>query len=227
MMMDNMDRKYIRQERVFSFTPQLKTDINILVFAHILLFAVYQILHWSNIGAQADIVTRHSLALSAHPEDRLSHLWSIFTYPFVHFNVWEVLLSSSMLWLFGNILSLRLGAKKVLGLYLVCCLAAAGVFLLAYVIFPIYSGEQGMLEGTFCGVLGVMTAAVVMFSHHEFRVTKRFSVSLLQVYVISLTAALFLIIKHDLASITAHLISMYFGYQYAVYLLKSQPSPAA
>lgn len=206
----------------FEFSIGLRSLLNLLILLHILFFAVYCIIDWNGLLAlpwsdgTIDDQIHKSLAVSSRAQDwPFNWTTSIFTYQFVHFSTGELLLSISMLWLFGHMLKKRVGQWKVIVFYFALACMSALVFNLSHLVFPIFSGPGGFMEGAFGGVLGVMTAGVMLYGGHRFQFGRHISFYLWQVYSIALLFSFMTVYKNNIAYVLVYACSMYVGIKYA------------
>ncbi len=211
-----------RAQPSFEMPIELKTGINLLIILHLLLFILYSISGWTGLLQQpwadgtVDDFIRYYLAASSLPDGFQSHwLSSIFTYQFVHFSKGELLLSISMLWLFGHILQSKLGQIKTLMLYFMFVILSAIVFNLSHLIFPIFSGPGGIMEGAFGGTLGIMTITVFLYGKYRLHLSKNIHFPLWKIYVAALLLSFIFVYKHNIAYILVYVSSIYIATQYA------------
>ena len=210
-----------------------KSRINQLIAFHFLVFLIYLVSGRTGLlesplaGGTVSEFIRHSLDLSSRSQDLRAHWWSsIFTYQFVHFRAGELILSMSMLWLFGHILAGTLGMRRVIRLYFISVTVSAIVFILSHLIFPVFSGPNGVMEGAFGGVLGLMTVTVFLYGRHRLHIGHKLQVPLRTVYLAALFLSLILVYKHNIAYILVYVSAIYAGFRYAE-IIKSEPVPAA
>ena len=100
------------------------------------------------------------------PADLLQLLrrpWTLITYMFMHAGVWHLL--GNMLWLywFGRIFLYFFSAKHLRGLYVVGGLVGGLLYIVAYNLFPIFSGQlySATLLGASASVLAIAIATAV------------------------------------------------------------------
>lgn len=222
-------RQSPRVKKFFELPVGLKDNINLLIFVHLAAFACFLILGGTSLighGFANQAIhdqVRDFLALSSRVQD-IPHHWlmGLVTYQFIHFRLGELLLSVSMLWLFGHILQHRIGQYKVILYYFALVVISAIVFNLAHVIFPIFAQPGGILDGAFGGVLGVMTTTVYLYGRLRFRFGKSFQVQLWQIYVAALLLSLVLVCKDNIAYILVYASGIYIGIRYGRWILAKE-----
>lgn len=134
--------------------------IYINVAAYLLGVLLMVVLGLFNIG------TNHLLQCLYLPADLLQILrrpWTLFTYMFMHAGIWHLL--GNMLWLywFGQLFLYFFSAKHLRGLYLVGGLMGGLLYIVAYNIFPTFSGHlySATLVGASASVLAIAIATAV------------------------------------------------------------------
>jgi membrane associated rhomboid family serine protease len=141
--------------------------------------------------------------------------WSLISYMFLHEDLFHVLFNMIIFYVFGRILNDFIGNRKILPLYIYGGLAGAGLYILAYNLFPalVPHSESSQMLGASAAVMAIMLATV----------TLRPNFTLFLVFLgavrIKYIAAFFLLI--DLVSISnlenagghiAHIGGAFFGY---------------
>ena len=132
--------------------------INVAVFVLGILLSVVLGLFNINVG--------HILRDLYLPADLLQLLrrpWTIITYMFMHAGIWHLL--GNMLWLywFGKLFLYFFSSKHLRGLYVVGGLMGGLCYILAYNLFPVFSGQlySATLVGASASVLAVAVATAV------------------------------------------------------------------
>ena len=132
--------------------------INVAVFVLGILLSVVLGLFNINVG--------HLLRELYLPADLLQLLrrpWTIITYMFMHAGIWHLL--GNMLWLywFGKLFLYFFSSKHLRGLYVVGGLMGGLCYILAYNLFPVFSGQlySATLVGASASVLAVAVATAV------------------------------------------------------------------
>jgi membrane associated rhomboid family serine protease len=214
-----------RGGRYFELPVIPKDKINVLVFIHLLAFGLYMAMWYGGLFPEVmdqdtlHYYTRDILAVSSRAQDLIfSWTTGLFTYQFIHRNAGELVLSVMMLWLFGHILQKKIGQLRVVAFYFILVILSAIVFNLSHLLFPIFSGPGGIMEGAFGGVLGVMTTAVYFYGRARLRLGKKLRFSVWQIYFAALLLSLVCVYKNNIAYILVYLSSIWIGFRYARYL---------
>lgn len=157
----------IKQNYLFSdHSVRRIITINVLVF---LVVAVVDALSFLlNTGFSSAVFTKY-LTLPASFSAFLYRPWSVVTYMFLHSGFLHILFN--MLWLYwmGNLLYEYLGNKRVYQAYFFGGIFGGFVYMLAYNIFPAFSGVKDVAYalGASAGVLSVVVAAATLLPNYE------------------------------------------------------------
>lgn len=132
--------------------------INVAVFVLGLLLSVVLGLFNIDVG-----YLLRDLYLPADLLQLLRRPWTLITYMFMHAGVWHLL--GNMLWLywFGQLFLYFFSSKHLRGLYVVGGLMGGLLYIVAYNLFPVFSGQlySATLVGASASVLGIAIAAAV------------------------------------------------------------------
>ncbi|MBG6233587.1 membrane associated rhomboid family serine protease [Pedobacter sp. CAN_A7] len=221
-------------ETTITFPIGLRNNINLLILVHFVFFTWYLISgpngligqYWSN-GTFNHFVNYNVPATYSLQHIQWQTFTSIFTYQFVHLNASEFLLSISMLWLFGNLLITKIGSAKTILLYFSFVALSAIVYNLSHLLFPIFSGPRGLLDGAFSGVLGVMTTTVYFYGTYQLRVSDKIKIELWIIYVVAILLSLFFVYEHNLAYIIVYITGIYLGVKVAEVIQRSDKQASA
>ena len=199
------------------------SGINMLITAHVLFFILYfamravGLLDYPVLAGTIGDFVRDFLAIPGRTHTLHSGWISgIFIHQFVHFDPFELLLSTSVLWFFGHILQGLLGQRTVIMLYFVTVVLSATAFILSHYVFEIFSGHGTIMEGAFAGALGVMTTTVIFFRSHQVRVFGKIYFALWQIYAVVLLISLLFLFKPSMAYALVYVSSIWIGGQYAI-----------
>jgi len=215
-------------KKSFRLPVGLQDNINLLILIHLLAVGLFVAFGGTSLighGFANEALhdrARDFLALSARVQD-IPHHWltSLFTYQFIHFRLGEVLLSVSMLWIFGHILTRRIGQYRVIVYYFTLVVFSAIVFNIAHILFPIFADPSGILDGAFGGVLGIMTTAVVLYGRLVFSFGRSLRFQLWQLYAAALLASLAVVCKDNMAYLLVYAFGIYCGVAYGRRLLRA------
>ncbi len=131
--------------------------INVAVFILITLSAVAGYLF--NYPDLADKVLR-MIAVPSSINALIVKPWTIITYMFVHQGIWHILFNMLWLYWFGSIFLEYLDQRKLVAVYLLGGISGAFVYILAFNIFPAFSGIVGesIAIGASASVMAIVVA---------------------------------------------------------------------
>ena len=141
-----------------------------LIFINVGIFILVQLssvlLRLFNISADGILPL---FEVPSSPAVLLKQPWSIITYAFLHAGVLHILFNMLWLYWFGQIFLIYFTGKQMSGLYLLGAVSGALVFVLAYSIFPYFSGKSGYLLGASASVMAIVFASAVYNPNFEIR----------------------------------------------------------
>ena len=144
-------------------------------------------------------VTSHEWLSFLEVPSRLSawpyRFWTIFTYMFVHYDVWHLLFNMLWLYWFGSIFIQYFSQKHLSVLYIVGGLAGAALYLLSYNVFPYFADKQGMMCGASAAIMAIVFATAIRVPDYK--------VNLMFVGAVSLKYIAAVVIIIDLLSMTS------------------------
>lgn len=130
--------------------------INIGVFIAVHLVSVVLLLF--NIGS---LQWLSYIEVPSKLEILLYRPWTIFTYMFVHYDMWHLLFNMLWLYWFGSIFIEYFTPKHLGALYVMGGLAGAALYLLSYNIFPYFADKQGMMCGASASIMAIVLATTI------------------------------------------------------------------
>ncbi len=187
--------------------------INLGVFVVVKLFKV--ILFLFNVNAGFDPV--HWLAVPADLAKLITRPWTLVTYMFLHEGFLHILFNLLWLYWFGKIFLQYLSEKSLLNVYLLGGLAGAGLYILAFNLFPVF---QAAVPVSFAlGASAAVLAIVIAISVY----TPDYTLNLLFIGPVKLKYIALFVVGLDILSIAgsnagghiAHLGGALFGYFFA------------
>ena len=144
-------------------------------------------------------------------------VWTLFTYMFVHYDLWHILFNMIWLYWFG-VIFLQYFSQKHLGtLYVLGGLAGAVLYLLSYNLFPYFADKQGMMCGASASIMAIVFATTLRAPDYK--------INLMFIGSVSLKYFAAVIILIDLLSMTsanagghfAHIGGAVMGILFALY----------
>lgn len=139
------------------FIKRSNPAITALVGINLLMFLCVRILY---IASNSDVLTW--LAVPAGWSLLLSHPWTLLTYMFTQYDLWQLLFNMLWLWWIGTLLAMLRGTRATVAVYL-----AGGVLgAVAFLICCSLVSSTGYLLGSSCSVLAVMLCTAAIAPSH-------------------------------------------------------------
>jgi membrane associated rhomboid family serine protease len=146
--------------------------------------------------------------------------WSFLTYSFIHFGFWHLFWNMIVLFWFGPFVLTLFNAKRFLTIYLLGAFFGGLLYVVAYNLFPVFTGHAGYLLGASAAVRAIMIFIAAYTPHTQVRIFF-FNVKLWQVGLFVVILDLVQIpTSGNAGGLLAHLGGALFGYVYAMQLAK-------
>lgn len=131
--------------------------INIAVFILVALTAITGFLLTNPLIAEKTI---DLLAVPSSLKSLLIKPWTLFTYMFLHKDVWHILFNMLWLYWFGTIFLQYLDQKKLVSVYLLGGISGAVLYILSFNIFPVFRDivSESVAIGASASVMAVVIA---------------------------------------------------------------------
>lgn len=151
--------------------PYIKTNkgINRLIILNVIFFLLANITVSYLRGSGSEVNFLSNFALSSNWLNVVMKPWTIFTSMFLHVDFLHILFNMLYLYLFGQILSSKLGSQSVVTVYVFGAFVGAIFYLLFYNIIS-GSQEQHLALGASGGVMAIMAAATTLNPNKKIRV---------------------------------------------------------
>jgi len=137
--------------------------INIAVWVAVRLAAVFLVL-----GGNGHLGFMEWLALPASFSQFLSRPWTLFSYMFLHYELWHILFNLLWLYSFGRIFLEYHQPRKLLCLYIFGGMSGGLFFMMAYNFFPYFQQAIAFsqLMGASAAVITIVVATAVYVPNH-------------------------------------------------------------
>lgn len=137
--------------------------INIAVWIVVRLTAVFLVL-----GGNENLTFLEWLALPSSFIHFLARPWTIFSYMFLHYDLWHLLINLLWLYSFGRIFLEYHPPRKLLCLYIFGGIAGGLFFMVAYNLFPYFQKaiDFSQLMGASASVIAIVIATAVYVPNH-------------------------------------------------------------
>lgn len=97
---------------------------------------------------------------------RKGYVWQVVTFQLMHGGWWHILLNAWVMFVFGRVVEISLGAKRMLWLYFVSGIAGGLTQMLGVMFFPGLFGNV-LVVGASAGAFGLVAAFAVMYPTHK------------------------------------------------------------
>jgi len=158
------------------------------------------------------------------PVDLLSLItqpWSVVTYSFFHGDIWHLFWNMIMLYFSARIFLNLFSTRKFINVYFLGVILGGLLFLLSYIVFPVFLGAKSSLIGASAGVTAVLIFICAYIPNQVVRVFF-FNVKLWYIGAFFVLIDLIQIPNSNSGGHLAHLGGALLGYVYARQLLKGR-----
>ncbi len=158
------------------------------------------------------------LALPADVGQLLTLPWTLISYMFLHFSFLHILFNILWLYWMGKIFIFYFDEKKLLGVYLLGGLTGGLFFVLAYNLFPAFSGALGFarLLGASASVLAIIAAVATYAPNHTISLLFIGQIKMKHLAWFSILLYVIGIASSNAGGNLAHLGGAAFGFVYAL-----------
>jgi membrane associated rhomboid family serine protease len=113
-------------------------------------------------------------------------VWTLFTYMFVHYDLWHILFNMMWLYWFGTIFMQYFSQKHLSVLYVLGGLAGAALYLFSYNVFPYFAGKDGMMCGASASIMAIVFATTLRVPNYKINLMFIGSVSLKYIALVTI-----------------------------------------
>ncbi|MDR1861104.1 MAG: rhomboid family intramembrane serine protease [Bacteroidales bacterium] len=112
-----------------------------------------------------------ALALPADPVQLKVAPWTLFSYMFLHFDVWHIVANVLMLYWAGRLFTVRIGTGRLAGVYLMGGILGGIFYVAAYNFFPAFAEilPQARMAGASAAVIALLVAAAAYTPNYVLR----------------------------------------------------------
>lgn len=146
--------------------------------------------------------------------------WTLFTYMFVHKDIWHILFNMLWFYWFGRIFLEYLDQKKLVSVYLLGGLSGAAVYILSFNVFPAFAGvvTESVAIGASASVMAVVIAIAAYVPDYtvQLLLLGRVKIKYMALAIFVLTSVMDFSINSG--GKLAHIGGAFFGYLYTVNL---------
>lgn len=146
--------------------------------------------------------------------------WTLFTYMFVHKDIWHILFNMLWFYWFGRIFLEYLDQKKLVSVYLLGGLSGAAVYIFSFNVFPAFAGvvSESVAIGASASVMAVVIAIAAYVPDYtvQLLLLGRVKIKYMALAIFVLTSVMDFSINSG--GKLAHIGGAFFGYLYTVNL---------
>lgn len=153
-----------------------------LIFINILIFLVLNIFNVvCKLFGMDGIDLLGYVEVPSMPNELLQKPWTLFSYMFVHVEIWHILFNMLVFYWFGRLFLAYFNERQLVGLYVLGGLAGAVVYILAFNYIPFYAHIHSVLIGASAAVMAIVFG--IAFYRPELRMNLMFIGSVKLVYI--------------------------------------------
>lgn len=189
-----------------------------LIFWNLGLFVVPEIVFGllSLMGVHFDYL--RYVSLDSAPTSMLWKPWSLVTHFFFHSGIFHILFNMIVLHFSTRLFTTYFNQKQLLGLYLLGGIFAGMIYILSYLVFPVFRGSSSQLVGASAAIMAVLFATVTYNPQMELRLMFVGRVKLWHIAMVLVILDLIQLPKSNTGGHLAHLGGALFGYVFMVLL---------
>ncbi len=166
------------------------------------------------------------LALPANTQSLLIYPWTVFSYMFLHEQLFHIFFNMFMLYMGGQLFISFIGEKKLLSVYIIGGLVGATFYIIAFNIFPAFAiiKNCSLALGASASVLAVFFAIVTYAPNYNVMLFLLFKVKLKYVALIFVIIDVFNVIGDNPGGWFAHIGGALWGFLFALQYRKNSKS---
>lgn len=164
----------------------------------------------------------HLLAVPASLSELARKPWTLFTYMFLHEGFLHILFNLLWFYWFGKIFTQFLDSRKVVGVYILGGLTGAGLYILAFNVFPVFSPslDISIALGASAAVLAIVIAISAYAPNFELHLMFLGPVKLKYIALVTVVIDVLSIASSNAGGHIAHLGGALYGYIFALQMRK-------
>lgn len=214
--------RFFRQGSTLSFL----IIINVAVWIIIQLFKVFLFLYNQPDTSFTGSWVLHVLAIPASLPLLISKPWTLFTYMFLHLEIWHLIFNMLWLYWFGKIFMEFLTSRQLLRVYILGGISGGLVYVLAFNIFPVFSPiiSNSFALGASAAVMAIVTAISFYAPTYTIQLLFFGRVRILYLAIILFVFDFFMIPSGNAGGHLAHIGGAFLGFVYILLFKTSHSS---
>lgn len=191
-----------------------------LIFWNVGLFAIPSILFGILSLAGINIDYLHYVSLDSLPSSLLWKPWSILTYAVFHSGIFHLFFNMIVLHFSTRLFTTYFNQKQLLGLYILGGIFAGLVYIISYLLLPIFQNSTSTLVGASGSIMAILFATVTYNPYMEMRLMFIGRVKLWHIAAVIIAMDLIQVSGSNSGGHLAHLGGALFGYLFITLLKK-------
>ena len=191
-----------------------------LIFWNVGLFAIPAIFFGLLTLFGINIDYLYYVTLDSLPSSLAWKPWSIITYAVFHSGIFHLFFNMIVLHFSTRLFITYFNQKQLLGLYILGGIFAGFVYLLSYLVLPVFQNTSSTLVGASGSIMAILFAAVTYNPHMEIRLMLVGRVKLWHIAVVVIALDLIQLPSTNAGGHLAHLGGAFFGYLFVSLLRK-------
>ena len=160
------------------------------------------------------------VSLDSLPSSLASKPWSIITYAIFHSGIWHLLFNMLVLHFSTRLFTTYFNQKQLLGLYILGGIFAGLVYIVSYLVLPVFENTSSSLVGASGSIMAILFATVTYNPYMEMRLMFIGRVKLWHIAVFVIVMDLIQLPMSNTGGHLAHLGGALFGYIFMILLKK-------
>lgn len=161
--------------------------------------------------------------LPSWPAVFMSRPWTLVTYMFSQYDLLHVVFNMLWLYWFGTLFRMTASARHLLALYFCGGLAGAALFMIGYMVLPMFHSTYGSLIGSSAAVIAIVTAVAILMPHFRMHLLFIGSVSVKWIAIVTIVLVLIGMTGSNAGGEIAHIGGVIAGVLYALWMKRGCP----
>ena len=149
-------------------------------------------------------------------------VWTLFTYMFVHYDLWHILFNMMWLYWFGTIFMQYFSQKHLGVLYVLGGLAGAALYLISYNVFPYFAGKESLMCGASASIMAIVFATTLRAPNYKINLMFIGTVSLKYIALVTILIDFLSMTSSNAGGHFAHIGGALMGVIFALYWSKGK-----
>lgn len=204
--------------------------LSILIIINVAVWLVIQVLKvFTFLAGTPDSVSAlgwitQIFALPASLPALIQHPWTIFSYMFLHIEIWHILFNMLWLYWFGKIFMEYINERKMVAVYLLGGIAGGITYIAAFNVFPVFFPvlPVAFALGASASVMAIVTTISFYVPNYSIRLLFFGNVRIVYIAIFLFVFDFFMIPSGNAGGSLAHIGGALFGFIYAGILKRSK-----